>query len=140
MNDQSDFAKLARQYLDLWEGQLTAISADPDLAEQSARFFGAMTQLGKDMNPLLNANFVDFLDRAQMGTRNASDPTPPATDRTAPAPATSGDRDEWMDQLSRRLAALEERLNKLEARGSRESGGNKSRARAKSPVRKSEGP
>ena len=118
MNDQSDFAKLARQYLDLWEGQLTAISADPDLAEQSARFFGAMTQLGKDMNPLLNANFVDFLDRAQMGTRNASDPTPPATDRTKPAPATSGDRDEWMDQLSRRLAALEERLAALEGAAS----------------------
>lgn len=137
MNDQPDFAKLARQYLDLWESQLTAMSADPDLAEQSARFFEAMTQLGKDVNPMLTANFAEFLDRAQMGTRNAPDPTSSAPDRAAPPPAASGDRDKWMDQLSRRLAALEERLDKLEAGGRKKGGGTKSRARARSPARKS---
>ena len=52
MIDQPDFAALARQYLDLWEDQLSAMAADPDLAEQTARFFDTMTQLGAIPHPM----------------------------------------------------------------------------------------
>jgi hypothetical protein len=128
MGDQPDFAALARQYLDLWEDQLTAIAADPDLAEQSARFFEAMTQLGKDANPMLSTNLAEFLQRAQTGNANAKNTSTP--DRTQTAAATSGDRDDRLDQLTRRLAAVEERLDQLEP------GGQKPRDRITSRTRK----
>jgi len=115
MGDQPDFAALARQYLDLWEDQLTAMAADPDLAEQSARFFEAMTQLGQDVNPIMTKNLAEFLQSAQTGNTHAPDRPGTATAGTE-APATaSGDGDERLDQLARRLALVEERLGRLEA-------------------------
>lgn len=117
MGDQPDFAALARQYLDLWEDQLTAMAADPDLSEQSARFFEAMTRLGKDANPMLSANLAEFLQRAQTGNANAQNTSAPTPDRTETATPAPGDRDDRLDQLARRLAAVEERLNRLESAG-----------------------
>ncbi|MDE0779574.1 MAG: hypothetical protein OSB67_02365 [Alphaproteobacteria bacterium] len=131
MNDQPDFAALARQYLDLWEGQLTAMSSAPGLAEQSACFFDAMNQLGKDANPILTANLAEFLKRTQMGTQNEPDSTTSAEDRAPASPSASDDRDEWMDQLSGRLAALEERFDQLESGSGKKGGGTASRPRAK---------
>jgi len=92
MAEQPDFAALARQYLDLWEDQLTLMAADPDLAEQSARFFDAMTQLGKDVNPMLSANLAEFLQQTQTGKANETDPTTPGTDRAKTRAAASDDR------------------------------------------------
>lgn len=119
MDKEPDFAALARQYLDLWEDQLTAMAADPDLAEQSARFFEAMTQLGKDVNPALTANLAEFLKTAQPGARHDSTAAEPAAHGTEAAAAASGNRDERVDQLTRRIAALEKRLDGLEPGGGR---------------------
>jgi hypothetical protein len=112
MSDEPNFADLARQYLDLWEDQLTAMAADPDIAKQSAQFFEAMTHFGKVANPLLAANFTEFVQRTQTGNRNDAN-APSADGTTAPAPA-SGDSDERMDQLAQRLADIERRLGELE--------------------------
>jgi hypothetical protein len=131
MNDQPDFATLARQYLDLWEGQLTAMSSAPGLAEQSARFFDAMNQLGKDANPMLTASLAEFLKRTQVGTQNEPDSTTSAKDRAPASPSAYDDRDEWMDQLSSRLAALEERFDQLESESGKKGGGTASRSRNK---------
>lgn len=134
MGDQPDFAALARQYLDLWEDQLTAMAADPDLAEQSARFFEAMTQLGKDANPMLSANLAEFLQRAQTGNANAKNSSTPTPDGTETAAAASGDRDDRLDQLTRRLAAVEKRLDQLEPRGQKPRGRATGRTRKKKDV------
>lgn len=128
MGDQPDFAALARQYLDLWEDQLTVMAADPDLAEQSARFFDAMTQLGKDVNPMLSANLAEFLQRAQTGNTNEANPKTSSTDRAKTPAAAPNDRDERMDQLARRLATVEERLEQLESGSAKPRGRTKSRA------------
>src|SRR5690242_10668845 len=37
MAEPPDLASLAKRYLDLWQEQLTAMAADPDLAESLAR-------------------------------------------------------------------------------------------------------
>ena len=128
MAEQPDFAALARQYLDLWEDQLTLMAADPDLAEQSARFFDAMTQLGKDVNPMLSANLAEFLQQTQTGKANETDPTTSGTDRAKTPAAASDDRDKRMDQLTRRLDAVEKRLEQLEAGSPKTRGRSQSRA------------
>lgn len=114
MNDQPDFAALAREYLDLWEDQLTAMAADPDLARQSARFFDMLNTVGAQANPLVAANLAAML-RTPTGHRDEPLDATPAEDGAAAAAAAPDDRDERLDQLARRVADLEKRIAGLEA-------------------------
>lgn len=132
MGDQPDFAALARQYLDLWEDQLTTMAADPDLAEQTARFFDAMTQLGNNVNPILSANLADFMQPAQPGNANEQNPSTSTPDGAKASAAAPDDRDKRMDQLARRLATIEERLGQLEAGSAKPRGRAQSRTGKKS--------
>lgn len=119
MTDQPDFADLARQYLDLWEDQLAAMAADPDLAEQSARFFETMTRLGGAANPMMAANLATLMEQmagtgspTTDGTNGSSSQNTQAGAATAAAAPT--DRDERLDEFARRLADVEKRLDGLE--------------------------
>ncbi len=122
-----DFAALAREYLDLWEDQLAAMAADPALAGQSARFFETMGGAEAAANPLATAQMAamaqQFMTLAGLAAGgNTSDgpttPTPPnPAPGTAPAAAASGDGAQQLAEFTSRLAALEERLDRLEAGG-----------------------
>ena len=133
MSNPPDFTELARQYLDLWEDQLTAMAADPELAAQTARFFDAMGRMGLAANPMAAAGMGAFIEQmsAMAGVQSEQadeSGTARTAPRTPPAAAPPGDRDERLDELARRLADVEERLAGLEA-GNRRTG----RAPAKKP-------
>lgn len=144
-----DFAALAQQYLDLWEDQLAAMAANPDLAEQGARVFEALSRFGTAASPMAATGLAAMLSGAGLpgagmpfpgmtmaGMAGAADPPGGDGDRTtagtAAAAAADGDRDRRMDELAGRLAVLEERLARLEAggggAGKRTGGGGRTRA------------
>jgi hypothetical protein len=135
MTDQPDFAALARQYLDLWEDQLTAMAADPDLAKQTARFFDTMTQLGGTSNPVGAPGLATLMAQMSGDARATMDQSDgpkdqPTTKAGAASPAAApDDRDQQLVELTRRLADVEERLHQLEA-----GGGSARRTTAKKPA------
>jgi hypothetical protein len=91
-----DLASLAKRYVDLWQDQLIAMAADPDLAGVFARVVGELTPLARPP-----------------GSADGGGTSRPAG--AAAAAAASRDRSDDLDQLARRVAALEERLAALEA-------------------------
>jgi hypothetical protein len=93
MADPPDLAALAKRYVDLWQDQLIALAAHPELAEGLARLLASFPQPG-------------FAARDGNGA---------AADRPAPAPAPSRGGDRELRDIASRLAALEERLARLEA-------------------------
>ena len=137
MTDSPDFAALAREYLDLWEDQLAAMAADPTLAGQSARFFETMGSAEAAANPMATAQMAamaqQFMTLAGLAAGgNTSDgpttPTPPnPAPGSAPAAAASDDGAQQLAELTSRLAALEERLDRLEAGGGGAGSGTKSK-------------
>ena len=149
MTDPPDFAALARQYLELWEDQLAAMAADPTLAAQSARFFETMGAAGAAANPQATAQMAamaqQFMTLAGLAAGGKADdgnssggdttdvPTKRSSARPTPAAAASGDSAQQLAQLTSRLAALEERLDRLEAG----SGGARSSARPATGKRRS---
>jgi hypothetical protein len=99
-----DLAILAEQFLDLWQGQLTAWASDPELAERTARMWGAW-----GMMPPRPA---------------AAAPRPASDDQNRPEAAASpfGELLGELRQLNTRLGAMEQRLADLE-RSERERSG-----------------
>ena len=152
MTEPPDYAALARQYLDLWEEHLTALANHPNLATQTAAMFGLMGQMMPPAMPGADAGGADPLAmlRAAMAQMTAGAARPAATpeggtrdDRSrsaagrpgspagaAAAAAAPGDGDERLDELARRLAAVEERLAELGA------GGDDGARRPEAPARK----
>src|SRR5262245_54849420 len=96
--DPGDFDRLARRYLDLWQSQLSGLAADQTLTEQIARLFAAA-----------NAQVAAAIQAAQGGPHAA-------THGTAPAAASPGHGADDLGELRKRMAALEERLARLEAK------------------------
>jgi len=95
MAEPPDLASLAKRYLDLWQEQLTAMAADPELAESMARLFAGLVPPG--WAPPGNGH-DGFAARATAAARS---------------PRQRGDA---VDEFARRLAAVEERLAAVEAR------------------------
>ena len=98
-DDSPEFDRLARRYLDLWQGQLSGLAADQALTDQIARLFAAA-----------NAQLAAVMQAAQ-GAPHAA---PPSGTATAAAPSGHGPDD--VGELRKRVAALEARLAQLEAR------------------------
>ena len=99
-DDSSDFDRLARRYLDLWQSQLSGLAADQALTEQVARLFAAA-----------NAQVAAALQAAQGASHAAT--TPPGT-ASAASPSQHGADD--LGELRKRVAALEARIAELEAK------------------------
>src|SRR5689334_8062037 len=97
MPEPPDLADLAKRYLDLWQDQLIAMAADPELAEGMARLLGALVPRA---SPLRGGAF-------------GHETTAPAGAAAARAAPSHGD--ERLAELARRLAAIEERLAAVEA-------------------------
>jgi hypothetical protein len=99
-NSSTDFDRLARRYLDLWQSQLSGLAADQGLTEQIARLFAAA-----------NAQVASAIQAAQAAT-HATAPAP----GTASATAASGYGPDDLGELRKRVAALEARIAELESR------------------------
>src|SRR5436190_13451070 len=99
-DDSTEFDRLARRYLDLWQNQLSGMASDQALTEQIARLFAAA-----------NAQIASVLQAAQ-GAPHA----PTAPPGTAPAAASPGHGADDVGELRKRLADLEARVADLQAR------------------------
>ncbi len=139
--DAPELADLARRLLDLWQDQLAAVAANPDLATQAARLMAAMplpgmwlSQLGQMGGAATTPGDGSAADMTKLWAKMAQDwmaqdwakgvpsgrsgepakPTaasPPAG--TTPAAAASGPGGGDLVELSRRLAGIEQRLGEL---------------------------
>lgn len=110
MTDAPDLEQLARRYFDLWQDQAAAMISDPALAEMTARGYsllGAILAAAAGGGPEKGTAFAD-----------ANAPTSGFRDIPAgAAPVAAASVDPALDpvRLSARLAALEERIVRLEA-------------------------
>jgi hypothetical protein len=122
-----DLEDLARRYLDLWQEQLRAMSADPETLASMGRMLSAMggADAPAPVNPPTNpmawmSAFGVVPPGAATGGANPFDAVF-ATGREkpeagpAPAAAASDGGGDDLRQLERRLAALEERITALES-------------------------
>lgn len=131
--DAPELEELARRLLDLWQDQLTAVAANPDLATQAARLMAAMPLPGMWLNqmgqmgagPMGGAAGAET-DMTKIWAKMAQDwmaqdwfkggqgaGTGPSQAGTKTAAAASGPGGGDLDELSRRLAGIEQRLGEL---------------------------
>jgi uncharacterized protein YceH (UPF0502 family) len=102
----SDFDRLARRYLELWQGQLSGLAADQAVTEQIARLFAAA-----------NAQVAAAMQSVQQGVPHgtpAQSPSPKTG--TAPHAPSPGHGADDVGELRKRVAALEARIAELESR------------------------
>jgi len=107
MSEPPNLEALARRYLDLWQDQATALAGDAELTRQVGRWL-SMMQAGM-AHGFQSSNAFTSTEAA----RSSGQPSRPAPG-SAPAAAPSGRGDLGLEQLSRRLAAVEKRLARLE--------------------------
>jgi hypothetical protein len=116
MAEPPDIDELARRYLDLWQDQWSAMMTDPNTAEAMTRFF----ELMREQMPGAASPFGAFAPGAKK-EREDDDPGASAAGQrpgpagAAPPGAAPDGGAERVDELNRRLAAVEERLARLEA-------------------------
>ena len=109
MDEAPDLTSLARRWLDLWQEQVTALTSDPAVAEQTARLLGLLE--GGAAAWRQAAASQGKTDGEGRGGTATSAGTAGAT--TAPLSPAAGGGD--LAGLAARLAAVEERLAKLES-------------------------
>ena len=104
-NDEqpADFDRLARRYLDLWQGQLAGLAADQALTEQIARLFA-----------VANAQVASAMQAVQGASHAAKSPSSEAG--TASAAAAPGHGADDLGELRKRVETLEARLADLEGK------------------------
>jgi hypothetical protein len=107
MSVKTDLADLAKRYVDLWQEQLIASAADPDLANAFAWWWEALL-------PATGEGSIRGFGGERADPSSAPGP--------ASAPAPSGERSGRVDELARRVAVLEERLAAMEAGARRRRG------------------
>jgi hypothetical protein len=105
--DRPDLATLAKRFIDLWQDQMTALAGDPELADNIARFLGAMPS---------GMPFWPHSHEAGQARAQA-------------AAAAFDERHRGVDELASRLRDVEERLARLEAGTSRKRGATPSKPR-----------
>ena len=101
-DDSTEFDRLARRYLDLWQNQLSGIAGDQALTEQIARLFAAA-----------NSQMASALQAAQ-GATNAPSSSGQAGTPSAAASSRHGTDD--LGELRKRVEALEARIADLESK------------------------
>ena len=108
-NDEPDFDALARKYLDLWQGQVTAAAADPRLS-------GAIAKGIATMSSGMAAMMAGVQTATKRSDADDQSPSPPPASARAQAAAAAPD-DSRLDPtlLAVRVAALEQRVRALES-------------------------
>lgn len=117
MSDNPDLQRLAARYLDLWQEQVSRLATDPALPDLMARSYG-----------MIKERWDEAAQQFQQGGDDRERSAAPGTETSAVPPRDPGDQ---LAVLLERLAAVEERLGKLEQAlvggGKRASGGDKPR-------------
>jgi uncharacterized membrane protein YccC len=118
--EMPDPRKLAQDWITLWQSELSAMAADPEMRESwqtvMAFWAGTMSAMLRGL-PRAGASerpgnpAADRHDRTDGHARTADAP------RAAPAHAASDARDAQIERLARNVAALERRLADLERGG-----------------------
>ena len=145
-DEPPDAVDLAQRFLDLWQNQMAAMAADPELAEFMGRLFdmqGAAAAAAQGMPPWAAGwpsggampGGGERRGEKGVGGGDGASETKPGARRggaagSAPAGAPSGGRDDDLVDLARRLAECEKRLVALE------SGPGARRGRARPATRK----
>jgi hypothetical protein len=108
-SDMPDPVRLAQDWITLWQSELSAMAADPEIREswQTVTALWAGT-----ISAMLRGIPRDQRHDAPRGRSGTADAT-----RAAPAAAASDARDAEIDRLARHVAALERRLSELERGG-----------------------
>lgn len=113
--DLPDPRKLAQDWITLWQSELSAMAADPEIRESwqtiMALWAGTMSAMLRGLPS----------DRGYDGARGRAGPADAS--RPAPAAAAPDARDAEIDRLARHVAALEQRLAELTQRVERDRGG-----------------
>jgi uncharacterized protein YhaN len=132
MSERADLDELARRYLDLWQDQMTALAGDKEFAETLQRLMTTMGLAAGAAPEFWRAwpAMMAGLQPPQHGNRVSDEESRERAPGPASPAAASDGGESGLDQLARRLAALEERIAALEAAGSR------GRGRAASKPRK----
>jgi hypothetical protein len=104
MSEPPNLEALARRYLDLWQDQATALAGDAELARQIGQWL-SMMQAGM-VHGFQSPNAPKPAGKGQTGKSETG---------AASTAAPSGGGQSGLDELARRLAALEKRLDRLEA-------------------------
>jgi ubiquinone biosynthesis protein UbiJ len=102
-----DLQALARDWVSLWESELTAIAADREAQETWRASVALWSGLASAM--------LAGLPRGTRHDGGDRDTSPP---RTAPAAAAPDPRDAEIERLARHIDTLERRLQQLERAGS----------------------
>jgi uncharacterized small protein (DUF1192 family) len=129
MTKPPDLDALARQYLDLWQDQLAGMAQDPEVTEMMARTVELMNTNMAAFTLFAQSALGAATGRPKSTKVNGHDTpapqrrTPPATAGSKAAAAASGDPNLDVDELLRRIAALEKRLAALEAGPAKKRGG-----------------
>ena len=142
MSERADLDELARRYLDLWQDQMTALSGDREFTEALQQLMTTMGVPGGVPGGIPGAVPGDaasefwrawpaMMSGQQPGGPRSEQQTDASADdgtggRTPGAPAAAAAPDGGgldLDQLARRLAALEQRIAALEAGAKRGRGG-----------------
>ena len=125
MSEQAELDELARRYLDLWQDQMTALAGDREFAEALQQLMTTMSVPGSVPGSAPGHAAPEFWRAwtAMMTGQQPSQQTEVSADDGTgghapgpPATATSPDGGGLdLDLLTRRIAALEERIAALEA-------------------------
>ncbi len=129
MSEQANLDELARRYLDLWQDQMAALTADKDFAEALQQLMSAagLATPATHGDPKADAPTEDVTEpqAAEPGVKPESAPAVGA----APAAASSDRGHLVLAELARRLGAVEERIAALESGIARGRGGARKKPR-----------
>ena len=110
MADNPDPNKLARQYLDLWQQQLTHAAKDSELATAMTKFWEALPVA------VTPGNHGWTMGGANTGKTNDDKGHTETATGSSPNPASPDSSSNAIGELLDRMAALEKRLDALESK------------------------
>ncbi|MEQ8697948.1 MAG: hypothetical protein RLT05_15495 [Bauldia litoralis] len=120
MADPPDLDALASRYLDFWQEQAAAMTANPALADLVSKLFAALgpgAAAAGFASPSTDHHEQSKADQERGGAAGPAGSSAP--DGAAPAAAAPVADDDRLDELLRRLADLEERFAALETGGAK---------------------
>lgn len=116
---QDDIQRLAKEYVDLWEGQFKALAGDETLAKTMAQTMELMNAGAANVASMMQRTASSSTGGVDIKGADDVEPDAKQSDQkaksgTATAGAASGGSESDVRELTRRIAELEKRLSRLE--------------------------